>query len=79
MPTFLGAHSIPREMSKESYVDLICNEMIPSVAKAHLSKYIDIFIEKGYFDVNDADRILGEGVKHGLTPVSYTHLIRTLL
>ncbi|MGB3017924.1 MAG: imidazolonepropionase [Ignavibacteria bacterium] len=68
VPTFLGAHSIPREMSKESYVDLICNEMIPSVAKAHLSKYIDIFIEKGYFDVNDADRILGEGVKHGLTP-----------
>jgi imidazolonepropionase len=68
VPTFLGAHSIPKKISKESYIELICNEMIPSVANAHLSKFIDIFIEKDYFDVSDADRILGEGVKYGLTP-----------
>jgi imidazolonepropionase len=68
VPTFLGAHSVPRDMSKDDYVELICNEMIPEVANNQVSKFIDIFIEKGYFDVGDADKILGKGVKHGLIP-----------
>ena len=34
--TFLGAHAVPRNMSKDAYVDLICNEMIPAIASPTL-------------------------------------------
>jgi imidazolonepropionase len=68
VPTFLGAHSVPKELSKAEYVELLCNELIPEVASKDLSRFIDIFIEEGYFNADDADRILGEGVKHGLVP-----------
>ena len=66
--TFLGAHSIPDELGKDEYTDLICNEIIPEVSKKNLSRYIDIFIEENYFNSSDADRILSTGVKHGLIP-----------
>lgn len=68
VPTFLGAHSIPKEISKAGYIELLCNELIPEVAAGKLARYIDIFIEEGYFDADDAGRILGNGREYGLTP-----------
>src|SRR6202171_1306578 len=32
VPTFLGAHAIPKNMSASEYVDLLINEMLPRVA-----------------------------------------------
>src|SRR5205823_14609734 len=49
VPTFLGAHAVPRETSPEKYVDLVINEMLPRVAKEKLSEYCDVFCERGYF------------------------------
>ncbi len=68
--TFLGAHAVPTEYknNKEGYIDLICNEMLPRVAKEKLAEYVDIFCEEGYFSVADMDRILSEAKKHKLTP-----------
>ncbi|NVK28014.1 MAG: imidazolonepropionase [Flavobacteriia bacterium] len=68
--TFLGAHAFPPEYkeNKEGYIDLIINEMIPAVAKEGLADYIDVFCEKGYFDLEQTDRILAAGVKHGMRP-----------
>lgn len=67
---FLGAHSIPMEYrSKVSeYVDVIINEMIPQVVSEDLTDYIDVFCDKGFFSVEDTDRILMAGVKYGLRP-----------
>jgi len=31
VPTFLGAHSFPRELSREDYLELLMNEMLPAV------------------------------------------------
>jgi imidazolonepropionase len=66
--TFLGAHSIPEEYrgNREKYVDVIINEMIPVVAAEDLADYIDVFCDRGFFTVEDADRILLAGMKHGL-------------
>ncbi len=72
IPTFLGAHSIPDELGKGEYIDLVCSEMIPEVSKKKLSGFIDIFIEENYFDSSDADRILSTGLKHGL--ITRTHI-----
>ncbi len=68
--TFLGAHAIPMEYkAKQSeYVDLIINEMIPQVAAEDLADYIDVFCDKGFFTVEDTDRILNAGMKYGMRP-----------
>jgi imidazolonepropionase len=67
--TFLGAHSIPEEFksSREKYVDLVINEMIPVVASEELADYVDVFCDKGFFSVEDTERILMAGMKYGLT------------
>ena len=67
--TFLGAHAIPAEYktSRKKYVDLIINEMIPVVASEDLADFIDVFCDKGFFTVEDTERILMAGMKYGLT------------
>src|SRR5665647_3993716 len=66
--TFLGAHAIPAEYEnrRAKYVDTIINEMIPVIAAEELADYIDVFCDKGFFDVEDTERILMAGLKHGL-------------
>ncbi len=68
--TFLGAHAVPAEYKKNqtAYVDLIINEMIPMVAGEELADFIDVFCDKGFFTVEETERILMAGVKHGLKP-----------
>lgn len=68
--TFMGAHAVPEEFrhDKEKYVDLIINEMIPIVASEELADFIDVFCDRGFFSVEDTERILMAGIKYGLIP-----------
>jgi imidazolonepropionase len=68
--TFLGAHAIPQEYKSDpsAYVDLVINEMIPMVAGEELADYIDVFCDRGFFSVEDTDRMLNAGMKYGLRP-----------
>ncbi len=68
--TFLGAHAVPAEYKKRQgeFVDLVINEMIPAVAGEGLADYIDVFCDRGFFTVEETDRILMAGIKHGLRP-----------
>jgi imidazolonepropionase len=66
VPTFLGAHSIPREHQAPEYVDLIVNEMLPRVVKDKLAEFCDIFCERGYFDLEQSRKILTVAKKLGL-------------
>ncbi len=68
--TFLGAHAVPEEYKgrQTDYVDLIINEMIPAVAAEDLADYIDVFCDRGFFTVEDTDRMLNAGMKYGLRP-----------
>ncbi|MFA7132991.1 MAG: imidazolonepropionase [Bacteroidales bacterium] len=67
---FLGAHGVPLEYRgrQGDFVDLVINEMIPQVAKDNLADFIDVFCDKGFFTVNETDRILTQGVKYGMRP-----------
>jgi len=68
--TFLGAHAIPLEYKdkKEAYLDHVIADILPEVAKQGLAEYIDIFCEKGYFSVEDTNKLLKAAVKYGLRP-----------
>ena len=68
--TFLGAHAVPTEYknNQDAYVDIVINEMIPRVAVEELADYIDVFCDKGFFTVEQTDRILMAGTKYGLRP-----------
>lgn len=66
--TFLGAHAVGRAFAgrQEEYVDHVCKEMIPAVAKEHLADFIDVFCEDGFFSPGQTDKILSEGERFGM-------------
>jgi imidazolonepropionase len=66
--TFLGAHEIPYDKGKADYLDEICYEMIPYIAEHKLAEFCDVFCEKGVFSLDEAERVLKAGIKHGLQP-----------
>jgi imidazolonepropionase len=66
VPTFLGAHAVPREMDANEYIDLVLDEMLPRIAKEKLAEFCDAFCEHGYFDVEQSRRILTAARKLGL-------------
>jgi imidazolonepropionase len=68
VPTFLGAHEFPDEYRdrREAYVRLLCDEMIPAVARERLAVYADVFCEKGVFEVPESRRVLEAAKSHGL-------------
>jgi len=66
VPTFLGAHAVPRDTSPGEYVDLVINEMLPRVAKEKLAAFCDVFCERGYFDIEQSRKILSAAEKLGL-------------
>jgi imidazolonepropionase len=66
--TFLGAHAVPKEMSKADYIKLVIEEMIPAVANENLADYIDVFCEEGFFTMEETERIVEEGKKFGMKP-----------
>lgn len=68
--TFLGAHAIPSAYKgkQTEFVNLVINEMIPQVAAEELADYVDVFCDRGFFTVEDTDRILNAGMKYGMRP-----------
>ncbi|MFY9241774.1 MAG: imidazolonepropionase [Polaribacter sp.] len=68
--TFLGAHAFPSEFknNKKGYIDLIINKMLPKINEENLADFVDVFCEKGYFSVDDTDRILSAAKKYNLIP-----------
>jgi imidazolonepropionase len=68
--TFLAGHAYPLEYREnhDGFINLIIDDMLPKVVDAGLAEYIDVFCEKGFFSVDETDRILEAGVKAGLKP-----------
>ena len=62
--TFLGAHVVPPEIDADAYVELVCGEMLRRCAPN--ARWIDVFCDRGAFDVEQARRILAAGAQAGL-------------
>jgi len=66
--TLLGAHALPPEYEKNrsGYVDLICQTMIPEVAREKLADAVDAFCESIAFTPAEVQRIFVAAKAHGL-------------
>lgn len=77
LPTLLAAHAVPPEFASnpDGYIDLIVDEIIPKAAAWFQSithhqspMFVDVFCEKGAFDVDQSRRVLMAGKQFGLLP-----------
>jgi imidazolonepropionase len=68
VPTFLGAHALPREHrdSRAAYVREIVERMIPEVAREGLARFCDVFVEEIAFTPEEAESILAAAARNGL-------------
>ena len=66
--TFLGAHAVGRAYKgrQSEYVEHVCNDMIPAVAKEGLADFVDVFCDKGFFTVEETAKIVETGARYGL-------------
>jgi imidazolonepropionase len=66
--TYLGAHVVPAEYStrRDEYVDLVRTTMLDACAPH--ARWIDVFCDRGAFDVDEARAILTAGIDRGLQP-----------
>lgn len=68
VPTFLGAHIVPPEYqaNRDRYISMLCDVLIPRVARLGLARFCDAFVEKGAYTVEEARKILSSAAAHKL-------------
>lgn len=66
--SFLGAHALPMEAGgdKDRYIDLVCKQMLPAVAKAGLADAVDAFMEGIAFSAEQTARVFETAKALGL-------------
>jgi imidazolonepropionase len=70
--SFLGAHALPPEAGggedryKDRYIDLVCREMLPTVAQAGLADAVDAFMEGIAFSRDQTARVFEAAKAFGL-------------
>jgi imidazolonepropionase len=64
--TYLGAHVVPAEYADDpaAYVELVTGEMLGACAEH--ARWVDVFCERGAFDIDASRAILTAGIRHGL-------------
>jgi len=50
----------------QKYVDLVCNEMMPAVAKRKLAQFVDVFCDRGAFSAEETAQIFAVAKEHHL-------------
>jgi imidazolonepropionase len=58
VPTFLGAHAFPSDVPRAEYMRLLLEKMLPEVARRKLAQACDVFIDQGYYTVEEGQEIL---------------------
>lgn len=66
--SYLGAHALPPEFrdNRAAYLDLVCDEVIPLVAREKLADAVDAFCEGIAFSVEETRRVFEVAKAHGL-------------
>jgi imidazolonepropionase len=66
--SYLGAHAFPAEYREDrsAYVDLVCNQALPAVAKAKLANAVDAFCEGIAFSIAETEKVFAAAKRHGI-------------
>jgi imidazolonepropionase len=66
--TFLGAHVVPPEYAgrRDAYLALVCDEMLPRVARERLGDAVDVFCDTIAFSPGESARVLDAARRLGL-------------
>jgi imidazolonepropionase len=66
--TYLGAHVVPPEYAdrREAYLDLVCETMLPRIAREGLADAVDVFCETIAFSPRETQRVLESAERAGL-------------
>lgn len=66
VPTYLGAHALPKEFpTTDAYIQFIISDVLPLLKKKKLCQRVDIFVEKGFFSVENAQHYFSAAKKLG--------------
>lgn len=78
VPTFLGAHDFPKDRSREVYLEEILNEMLPRVKNEKLADSCDVFIDEGFYTLEEGRKILEKAKSLGMkTKIHADELVNT--
>ena len=59
VPTYMGPHSIPKEFTSAAhYIEFIIQKVLPEIKQQCIAKFVDIFCEKGVFELQETQRYL---------------------
>ena len=64
--TFLGAHVVPEGVEREQYIAEVIGPMLAGARE--FAKWIDVFCDRGAFNVEESKTILEAGIAAGLKP-----------
>lgn len=66
--TFLGAHTVPQEYKNkpDDYIDMVCEQMLPSIAQAKLADAVDVFCENIGFTLEQTEKVFKAAAQHDL-------------
>ncbi|MBH0237471.1 imidazolonepropionase [Methylobrevis albus] len=68
--SYLGAHALPPEATnaadRAAYLDLVCDVLIPAIARDGLADAVDGFCEGIAFSPAEIDQVFGAATAHGL-------------
>jgi imidazolonepropionase len=74
--TFLGAHVVPADQEPDAYVEMVTTAMLD--AAAPFAKWIDVFCDRGAFNLAQTRKILEAGIAKGLLPRLHANQIQDL-
>jgi len=80
IPTFLGAHTVPKEYrsNPDDYVQFVCDEVIPAVAKQQLASSVDVFCESIGFSPAQCRKIFAAAKTHQLNVKAHVEQLSDL-
>ena len=66
--TLLAAHVVPPEFTdrRGQYLEILCRDLIPEVARRRLARFCDVFVEESAFTRHEAKAILRRAREPGL-------------
>lgn len=78
--TLLAAHALPPEFAgrADDYIEHICQDIIPLVAKEKLATSVDVFCESIGFNLEQTEKVFATAKQHGLKIKGHTEQLSNL-